>query len=66
MKRSVSILVFAGLTLVAARQAAAVGGAPDQEYLAIFQRGGLGEPFAVVVKPKGVPIGPGTDIQIEA
>jgi hypothetical protein len=37
---------------------------PDKDYVAIFSKDG--GPIAVVEKPKGVPIGPGTAVEIDA
>jgi hypothetical protein len=40
--------------------------APDREYVAVFRRGSNDQPFAIIEKPKGVPIGNGSNIEIDA
>jgi len=66
--------LWVGLTVGGLAIAGAVGSAPrsdaasampEKEYVAVFERG-TDQPFAVLAKPKGVPIGPGTNVQIQA
>ncbi len=40
--------------------------APEKDYLAVFDRGQTGQPFAILEKPKGVLIGAGTPVEIHA
>ena len=40
--------------------------ATDKDYIAVFERGSNDRPFAVLEKPKGAPMGTGTNIEIDA
>ncbi len=40
--------------------------APEKDYLAVFDRGQTGQPFAIIEKAKGAPIGAGTPVEIQA
>jgi len=37
---------------------------PDKDYVAVFSK--TNTPFAVIEKPKGFPIGPGTQVEVDA
>ncbi len=64
------VLVSAGLAVAgwvggmsSAYAAAVVDG---KEYIAVFERGSSDQAFAVLEKPKGVPVGAGTNVEIDA
>ena len=65
-----AVLVLAGLIAAGVigetTRASAVDPAPELEYLAVFAPGHSAQPFAVLAKPKGVPMGTGTPIEIDA
>lgn len=59
------MLTLAGL-LGTVTAGAAAEAAADKDYVAVFRRGSTNQPFAVIEKPKGVAIGKGTNIEIDA
>ncbi len=65
-----AVLLFAGLITAGvigeAPRAFAVDPVRDLDYLAVFTPGAPTQPFAILAKPKGVRIGTGTPIEIEA
>ena len=48
------------------RRASAADPTPDKEYMAVFRRGSNDWPFAIIEKPRGVPIGNGSNVAIDA
>jgi len=49
-----------------ASRADAADVAANKEYVAVFERGSNNQAFAVLEKPKGAPIGAGTNLEIDA
>ncbi len=70
--RGILVLVVVGMGFAVAsgvgggRPAYAADVAADKEYIAVFERGSNDQAFAVLEKPKGAPIGAGTNIEIDA
>ncbi len=65
------IMVVGGILAVAGGfgelpPASAADPAPDKDYLAVFPRESSEQPFAMIEKPKGVPIGDGSNVEIHA
>jgi hypothetical protein len=65
------IMVVGGMLTVAgglggSPLAFAANPTPDKDYLAVFPRGSTEQPFAMIEKPKGVPIGDGSNVEIDA
>ena len=72
MLRGVLLLVVVGMGFAVAggvgeaSRAYAADAAADKEYIAVFERGSNDQAFAVLEKPKGAPMGAGTNCEIDA
>ena len=65
------VLVVVGGLVVAGEaswvpRAYAADPSPDKDYIAVYERGSDDQAFAVLEKPKGAPVGAGTNIEIDA
>jgi len=58
-----AVTVWPGMPVGAAAASGFVP-SPDKDYVAVFSK--AHEPFAVIEKPKGIPIGAGTAVEIDA
>jgi uncharacterized membrane protein YgcG len=72
LSRRIFVVIVIGWSLTLAggfgmlRLAYAADPSPQKEYVAVFRRGGNEQPFAIIEKPIGVPIGDGSQVGIEA
>lgn len=72
LPRRVFLVIVTGITLTAPGRfgslplAFAADAAPDKEYVAVFRRGGNDQPFVIIEKPIGIPIGKGSKVEIDA
>lgn len=72
MSRRVFLVIATSAVLTVAgefqglRSVSASDPAQDKEYVAVFRRGSSEQPFAIIEKPRGVPIGNGSNVTIDA